>query len=179
MKQESIDSQKDTNQRQHLRNSYAGSRIGSTMIFVVGLKAGVIAIVSQLLLWWLAGAPFPEVLFQDVRFTAALVMRDPILLTSSEPEWDLFLLATLIHFALAVIYAALAAYQLERIRRVPVLVAGALYGLVIYAINLYGMTTLFPWIKLDRNWVTLLTHIVFGISLLMLMSSPTEMWCDE
>ena len=47
----------------------------------------------------------------------------------------------------------------------PTLLAGVFYGLLIYAVNLYGLTWLFPWFAVSRDWVTLLAHLAFGISL--------------
>jgi cytochrome c biogenesis protein CcdA len=41
--------------------------------------------------------------------------------------------------------------------------AGAVFGVVVYVINFYGMTQFFPWFAEARNWVSVLVHIVFGI----------------
>ena len=53
----------------------------------------------------------------------------------------------------------------SRLRNGSALFAGALYGLAIYVVNLYGFTLLFPWFAVARDWVTLLTHLVFGVAL--------------
>lgn len=29
-------------------------------------------------------------------------------------------------------------------------------------INFYGFTAIFPWFAMARNWVTVISHIVFG-----------------
>ncbi len=140
-------------------------RIDPVMALVVGLGAGVLATVAQLVLWWLAGMPLPETLFRDARLTAALVMGGGVLPPPSTPQWDVLLVATLIHFTLSVTYALVPAHLTGRWRTVPTLFAGALYGLVIYGVNLYGLTLLFPWFTVTRDWVTLLTHLVFGVAL--------------
>jgi hypothetical protein len=41
--------------------------------------------------------------------------------------------------------------------------AGAVFGLVLYFVNFYGMTAIFPWFAMARNWVGIFTHIVFGL----------------
>jgi acyl-coenzyme A synthetase/AMP-(fatty) acid ligase len=41
----------------------------------------------------------------------------------------------------------------------------SVYGLAIYAVNLQGLTAIFPWFSVLRGWVTMLVHVVFGITL--------------
>lgn len=140
-------------------------RIIPALVLVVGLGAGVIATAAQLSLWWLSEMPLLETLFRDARLTAALVMGTGVLPPPSTAQWDILLVATLIHFALSVIYALIPAYLASRLRTGPALLAGALYGLAIYVVNLYGFTLLFPWFVVARDWATLLAHLVFGIAL--------------
>jgi hypothetical protein len=140
-------------------------RIDPTMALLVGSCAAVIATGAQLVFWWLAGMPVFETLFRDARLTAALIMGTSVLPPPSTAQWDILLVATLIHFSLSVAYAAIAAHVVGRLRNGPALAVGAMYGLFIYAVNLYGLTTLFPWFSVARDWVTLVTHIVFGVAL--------------
>lgn len=144
-------------------------RIDPALVLLAGLGAGLIAALAQLALWWLAEMPLPETLFQDARLAAALVMGSAVLTPSlpspSIPQWDILLVATLIHFALSVFYALIVVHLSGRLRTGPALFAGALYGLAIYGVNLYGFTLLFPWFAVDRDWVTLVAHLVFGVAL--------------
>jgi hypothetical protein len=139
--------------------------IDPAMVLVAGVGAGVIATVVQVALWWLAGMPLAETLFRDARLTAALVMGRGVLPPPSTPQWDILLVATLIHFALSFAYALIPAHLAGRLRTGPALITGGLYGLGIYAVNLYGFTLLFPWFAVARDWVTLVTHFVFGVVL--------------
>jgi len=143
----------------------AHGRIDLAMALVAGLGAGVVATLAQIALWWLAGMPLPETLFRDARLTAALVMGTDVLPPPSTLQWTILLVATLIHFLLSVVYALIAAPLASRLRNGSALFAGALYGLAIYVVNLYGFTLLFPWFAVARDWVTLLTHLVFGVAL--------------
>ncbi|WP_237763248.1 sodium:proline symporter [Thiobacillus denitrificans] len=143
----------------------AHERIDPVMALVAGLGAGVVATLAQIALWWLAGMPLPETLFRDARLTAALVMGIDVLPPPSTPQWNILLVATLIHFLLSVVYALIAAPLASRLRNGSALFAGALYGLAIYVVNLYGLTLLFPWFAGVRDWVTLITHLVFGVAL--------------
>jgi hypothetical protein len=78
---------------------------------------------------------------------------------------DILLVATLIHFALSISYALPPALLAGRLAARQAISAGALYGLGIYFVNLYGFTLTFPWFAVARDWVTLLTHLVFGMAL--------------
>ncbi|HEX5803849.1 MAG TPA: SRPBCC family protein [Azospira sp.] len=140
-------------------------RIDPLVALIVGVGAGVVATIAQLLLWWLAGMPVLDTLLRDARLTAALVMGSRVLPPPSTAHWDILLVATLIHFALSIGYAVIAVPLTARLRTGPALLVGALYGLLIYALNLYGLTLLFPWFAVARDGVTLLTHVVFGVAL--------------
>lgn len=142
-------------------------RIEAWLVLTVGVCAGVLATVAQVALWWLAARPLLETLFRDARLTAALVMGVGVLPPPSTPRWDIFLVATLIHFALSVFYALLAARWAVRLRTGPALAAGMFYGLAIFILNLYGFTLLFPWFAVARDGATLVAHLVFGMVLVL------------
>lgn len=142
-----------------------GGRIDPVMVVVVGIAAGVIATVAQFVLWWLADIPVAETLLRDARLTAALLMGPAVLPPPTTTRWDILLVATLIHFALSIVYALIPACMTGRLPVGPLLLIGALYGVAIYGVNLYGFTLLFPWFVVARDWVTLLAHLVFGMTL--------------
>jgi uncharacterized protein YndB with AHSA1/START domain len=140
-------------------------RIDPSLALLAGLGAGVIATAVQLVLWWLAAMPVLETLLRDARLTAAMVLGSSVLLQSSTAPWNIVLVATLIHFALSFAYALIPSHLAGRLRTGPALLAGAAYGLGIYVVNMYGFTLLFPWFAVARDWVTLIVHIVFGVTL--------------
>ncbi len=116
-------------------------------------------------MWWLDATPVLETLLRDARLTAAIVMGRSVLASPLAWRWDILLIATLIHFALCVAYAAIAAPLAMRLGAMRALLAGAVYGLGIYAVNLHGFTAVFPWFSVSRGWVSLVVHVVFGITL--------------
>jgi hypothetical protein len=132
---------------------------------LAGVFAGTAATIAQMLLWWLEATPVVETLLRDARLTAAIVLGRAVL--APEPTWrgDVLAAATLIHFALSLIYAAIALPVARRLRTGPAMLAGAVYGLAIYVVNLHGFTLVFPWFAVSRGAVTILTHVVFGVSL--------------
>jgi hypothetical protein len=142
-----------------------GGRIEPRILLTVGIGAGILATVAEMALWPLAGMPVLETLSRDARLTAALLMGPGVLPPPSTAEWDILLVAALIHFALSVLYAVLPALLAPRLAAGPAVVGGAAYGLGIYVINLHGLTALFPWFSAARDGVTLVAHLVFGMAL--------------
>jgi hypothetical protein len=143
---------------------------------LAGIVAGVLATVFQLGCWWLAGEPAVELLFRDARLTAAMVMGPRAL----PPPWtfdaSIFGVATLAHFALSIAYGLVLSAMLSaagaRLGRLLRLVAGAAFGVALYAINMHGFTVMFPWFAPARGGITLATHAVFGIGVVF----AYDMW---
>lgn len=50
---------------------------------------------------------------------------------------------------------------------------GALFGLAVYLVNFYGFTAVFPWFEMTRNWITIVSHLVFGAVLAWWLGRPT------
>lgn len=42
---------------------------------------------------------------------------------------------------------------------------GLVFGLLLYAVNFYALTAVFPWFANARNWVSIFAHGVFGLVL--------------
>ena len=129
-----------------------------------GIGAGIVATVAQLLLWWSFWDVLPGILYRDARLAAAMVMGRGVLPPPASFDWTVMAVATLIHFALSVVYSAVLAGLIARCSPVRALLVGAVYGLVLFAVNMYGFTLLFPWFTATRDWITMLTHVVFGVS---------------
>lgn len=77
------------------------------------------------------------------------------------------LVATGIHFALSVIYAALLLPVAKHLALVPSLLVGAGFGALLYFVNLHGFTAIFPWFVQARGGVTLTVHSVFGMAVML------------
>src|SRR5690606_37437863 len=71
---------------------------------LAGLVAGTAATLAQLLLWWLASVPLPDVLYRDTRLTAAMVLPHDIIALDQlfrPPGLMMWLAASLVHLALS------------------------------------------------------------------------------
>jgi hypothetical protein len=129
-----------------------------------GIAAGIVATVAQMLLWWSFWDVLPGILYRDARLAAAMVMGRGVLPPPASFDWTVMAVATLIHFALSVVYSAVLASFIARCSLWCAVLVGIVYGLALFAINMYGFTLLFPWFSEARDWITMLTHAVFGAS---------------
>lgn len=137
---------------------------------LAGIVAGTVATLAQLLFWWLASVPLPDVLYRDTRLAAAMVLPHGIIALDQlfqQPGLLIWVAATVVHFVLSVVYAALFIAMAIRLRigAAALLPAGMAFGMLLYGINMYGFTFLMPWFFLVRDQITLAAHVVFGLSL--------------
>ncbi len=128
-----------------------------------GVIAGTVATLIQVLLWLVFTDDFPAILFRDARLTAALVLDDSVLPPPATFDVGIMLVATFIHFALSIAYATLLAPLAVRLGGASALLAGAVFGVALYIVNLYGFTVVFPWFAQARGWIALVAHGVFGV----------------
>lgn len=129
-----------------------------------GITAGIVATGAQVLLWLAFTDKLPWVLYRDARLTAAILMGREVLPPPATFEWKVMVVATFIHVVISMGYGLILAFLIYRLRLVRAIVLGSIYGLAVYVINMYGMTLLFPWFSAARDWITILTHAVFGFS---------------
>ena len=147
-------------------------RPGWSTAILAGVIAGTSATLVQVLLWLVSTDAFPAILFRDARLTAALVLGSSALPPPATFDTGIMLVATLIHFALSVVYAALLARLTSGLENIPALLAGAAFGIALYFINLYGFTAVFPWFAQARDWITLIAHAVFGVTVTLVCRYP-------
>ncbi len=72
------------------------------------------------------------------------------------------MVAMIIHFILSMIFGIILAFIINRLGLGIAVLVGAIFGLVLYFVNFYGFTAVFPWFEMARNGVTIFTHIAFG-----------------
>lgn len=144
----------------------AGKSRSCRLVLAAGVAAGVSATLVQLVLWTVAGDDALALLLRDARLTATLVLGQAVLSPPAGFDAAIMLAATLIHFVLSLVYAAMLAPLAGRLALAPSLLVGAGFGGALYAINLHGFTWLFPWFVQARGWVTLAAHLAFGLTIM-------------
>jgi hypothetical protein len=128
-----------------------------------GIAAGVLATVFEIVLWAVFTDALPEIFFRDAHFAAAIIAGPGSLSPPASFAWGTVLVATLVHFTLSIAYGLILSTLISRLRTLSSLIVGAAFGLFLYGVNMYGFTTIFPWFEATRDWITVATHVAFGI----------------
>lgn len=100
------------------------------------------------------------------RMVAAIVLGPGILSQPATFDVSIVAMALMVHAAIGVVLgvvlgAIIAPFRLDS-DIVTVSIAGAVFGLVVYAVNFYVMTQLFPWFIESRSWIMVAGHVIFG-----------------
>lgn len=129
-----------------------------------GLIAGAVFMMMEMLLVGTVGGESP---WAPPRMIAAIVLGQSVLPPPATFDMGILMAAMMVHFPLAVIYALVFGWVATRLQLGfgAALIAGLAFGVLIYLVNFYGFTGLFPWFAMARNWISLLSHAVFGLVL--------------
>ena len=131
-----------------------------------GLIAGLVFMAVEMVLVWLAMGMNP---FAPPQMIAAIVMGPDVLPDAIPPGSNILVLLVgmLVHFALAVALAFVFKYLATalRLNGTMLIVAGVVFGLIVYLVNFYGMSSFFPWFAMARNWISIVAHAIFGLVL--------------
>jgi hypothetical protein len=150
-----------------LRPSLRARTAGVDVVAAIsaGVVAGILATVVQIVLWAIFTDALPAIFYRDSRFAAAIMLGPGVLPPPASFDKQILLVATLVHFALSIAYALMLACLIADLRTWTSLLAGAAFGLGLYAVNMYAFTAVFPWFASSRDWITAVTHLVFGMTL--------------
>lgn len=129
--------------------------------------AGVLAGVVFLLLDMLAAVMMGGSAWAPTHMIAAIVMGNSALGSPAMFSIGIVVVALIVHFALAigmglVLGLIMAPFHFDSSWGMASVV-GAVFGLVVYVVDFYGMTRFFPWFAEARGWTTLIAHVIFGI----------------
>lgn len=133
-------------------------------VAISGIAAGTLSTLAQVGLWLALTDDFPAILWRDARSAVAIILGPGVLSSSTASMTSIMAMATLVHFALSLIYAGLFCLIARRLGWHAAVSVGALLGAVLYFINMYGFTLVFPWFAASRDPITFVAHVVFGAS---------------
>jgi hypothetical protein len=123
-----------------------------------GLISGLIMLmVSILLPWIILGDPL-----LIVRIIASILLGPLVIGAPSGQLPGIYVVALLTHFSLSLFFAFLIALIFHRYGMIVAFIGGAVMGAVIYFMNYYTFTLVFPWLLPYHNWMLLIANIVFG-----------------
>lgn len=129
-----------------------------------GVIAGVVFLALEMMLVPLLMGQSP---WGPPRMIAAIVMGQEVLPPPATLDVGVLVAAMFVHFALSIVLGLIlgkliALFNLDSSWGLT-FVVGAVFGLVVYVVNFYGMTAFFPWFAEARNWLSLTLHAVFGV----------------
>lgn len=137
---------------------------GPVRILWAAFGAAVVSTFVELLLWWIRGEGVIQNLFRDARLAAAIIMGRGVLGPHAGFDPLVMGVATLVHFSLSLAYTAVLARAVRSLTLRSALLVGTGFGLILYGINLHVFTAIFPWFIPVRGVITLVAHLVFGIT---------------
>jgi hypothetical protein len=127
-----------------------------------GLMAALAWLAWRFLISWWAGVP-P---WRTTSLIASLVLGEDVAQMSKVFDPRTTGTAAVVHFGLSFALACLAAPVLTRMGMKGAMVAGVLYGAVLYGINLHVIAPLFlPWMTELSGVITFVSHLLFGLVL--------------
>jgi hypothetical protein len=129
-----------------------------------GIIAGLVFLILELVLVSTIGGESP---WAPVRMIGAIALGQDVLPPPATFDLTAFIAAAIVHFALAIIYGTIFALVADRAGwgLGATTIAGLVFGLLLYAINFYGFTAMFPWFAMARNEISIFAHAVFGLVL--------------
>lgn len=143
----------------HYHFTVPGSHLSGKALVWSALAAGTVFLVLELLVTRYVMGLNPGVM---LRMIAAITQGSAMLPPPDTANLSVTLAAVILHFVMSLTYALFFAFIAKgrSVRTATLLGAG--YGLLLYVLNFYGFTELFPWFAGARNWGALLAHVVFG-----------------
>lgn len=139
-------------------------QLGWGAVLGAGVIASVVFQVLEVVLIPLAGGGGP---WGPARMIAAMAMGPGALSPRATFDVGIVAVALVVDLALAIAYTAVLSVFIRGWPLGRAIIVGAVFGAVLYLVNFYGFTTVFPWFEMGRNWVTLFTHIAFSVTAVM------------
>lgn len=139
-------------------------QVSAKAAIIAGLVAGAVFMMLEMALVWLVEGQSP---WAPPRMIAAMIMGPGVLPPPAGFDAAIFVVAMAVHMLLSVVLGFVLGFAISRWRMGPAaaVIAGTAFGLLIYAVNFYGFTAVFPWFAMARGPVSIFAHAMFGLVL--------------
>lgn len=129
-----------------------------------GIIAGVVFMMLEMVLVATVGGGS---LWGPPRMIGAMVLGPDVLPPPATFDVGVMMTAMVVHLILAVVYGFALGWVISRWRLGlgASLLAGLIFGLLIYFVNFYVFTVVWPWFAMARNLISLFAHAMFGVVL--------------
>lgn len=113
-----------------------------------GIIAGMVFLMLEMIMVPVFGGGSP---WGPPRMMAAIVLGEGVLPPPASFDAGVIMAAMGLHVVLSIVYAVVFAVVVSRLSLGTALILGGFGGLVLYLVNFYGFTALFPWFAMARN----------------------------
>ena len=98
------------------------------------------------------------------RMMAAMVMGKEVLPPPGTFDLTIMTVAMVIHLMLSVLLGVVLGLLISRLTLhvTASILVGAVFGVIVYYVNFYGFTALFPWFAMARGAISIFAHAMFG-----------------
>lgn len=129
-----------------------------------GVVAGMVFIMLEMVLVATVMGQSP---WGPPRMMAAMVMGEGVLPPPATFDTGIMMVAMMIHVPLAIIYGIILGWVISnwRLGLGASVAVGTASGLLIYFVNFYGFTAIWPWFAMARNLISIFAHAMFGLVL--------------
>src|ERR1700687_82530 len=142
------------------RGEASSPKVQPLAAVIAGLLAGLVLL---LMLEFLAVVIYDEPPWKLFRAIAAMVFGPDTLEPDDEYQLGAMALGLGLHFSFSVLYALAFCRLLVEFPSEVAPWLGMLFGVVLYSVDLYGFSNLFPWLSAMRSFDTLVSHALFGL----------------
>lgn len=126
-----------------------------------GVIAGIVFMMMEMLLMPMFG--FAPSMWAPPRMIAAIGLGKDVLPPPASFDLMVVMVAMVIHFMTSILFAIVVASVIRNLGMGAAIAVGVVAALLLYGFVFYIMTAgPWPWFAMARNWVNILTHIVFG-----------------
>ena len=140
------------------------SRMDYKAVLLAALIAGIVFMMLEMVLVATIGGGSP---WGPPRMIAAMVMGKGVLPPPATFELITMLVAMMVHFTTSIVYAAILGWIISS-RNLGLgmsLIVGTLFGLLLYLVNFYVFTSVWPWFAMARGMISVFAHAAYGFTL--------------
>lgn len=129
-----------------------------------GIIAGIVFIMLEMAMIAFLQGQSP---WGPPRMMAAMVMGEGVLPPPATFDFGIMMVAMMVHFVLSIILGVIFGWLHSALKMnlVTAIIAGTVFGLVVYFVDFYIFTAVFPWFAMARGPISIFAHAMFGLVL--------------
>lgn len=129
-----------------------------------GIIAGVVFMMLEMILVAALKGQSP---WGPPRLIAAIAMGKGVLPPPASFDFGVMMVAMMVHFMVAIVFGFVLGWIISnwQLGLAAALGVGFVFGLIVYFVNFYLSTGVFPWFAMARGPITIFTHAMFGLVL--------------